>query len=343
MNRRRIIPLLVLAAAALVAAARWNAGGAPQTAAPAASILERRIASIHLHGVPAKKAFEKVQEQAGIKLRPNWPALAARDVLSGNEIWLDLDDVPLGQVMQALTVQLRDYRAAAGFETQGDSILIAPDADLPHTVRIYDVRDLLKEASTIPPSNEIATAISFQLEPRFWECGVVVSAQKKWLHEQAGRLIVLQSSVVHRQIAELLNALRLAQADGSGPAIGSARVDYKRSFLVTECCYDVRDLAPRAEFTVPPVMRDGQVQRASYLLSGAAALAGLLEDAARARSFGFSRNTGRICAACGRLVVEQTGENQKKVRDLLRDLRSGTRKVPGFRVKPAGGSGAGRP
>jgi len=54
---------------------RWKVAAARQTAPTQVSVLERRVDSIHLAGVPARKAIEKIQELSGVKLQPQWPAM----------------------------------------------------------------------------------------------------------------------------------------------------------------------------------------------------------------------------------------------------------------------------
>jgi len=178
--------------------------------------------------------------------------------------------------------------------------------------------------------------MSFQLEPRYWECGVVAKSQKDWMHESWGRLMSCNPP------------LPICSLQNSWPHFGgrnrTARAPRSRvpGFVPgdhTGHCSAVTTSAiwPRARNLLFH-RSSGQrtVSRPGYVLSREPALAEVLQCAGTVRSWTSGKNcTGRVCTACGRLLVEQSPEVHDDVRKFLRDLRAGTSKPSrGFASKP---------
>ncbi|HET6246499.1 MAG TPA: hypothetical protein VFE47_02285 [Tepidisphaeraceae bacterium] len=295
------------------------------TAVEITPVLQRRIASVHIRGAPLPQAISQLSELIGMKIVPQTDALKKRHAYLNAKIWLDFDDVPLGELMSAFIEQIRGWGEAAGFDVQNGVIVIAPDENLKRTVRVYDVADLLgKQSADSPlPGDEMNLAVRFALEERYWWCGSVSNREHRWLHQDSIRLLVVQSSEGHEQIGELFKALRAAQPDGSGPCITRSRVIGKGSYRAVVRFYDVSDFCARAQYT-------NEDYSTAATSTGVKAVAAMISHAyCDERHVEY---TGQACGAMGRVMVEQSPDVQNKVRQMLADVRAG-KPFAGFELR----------
>jgi hypothetical protein len=322
------IIILFLASAGVTPLVRWRvSAGERRHAAERESVLQRRVASIHLHGDCARQAFSKIEELAGVPICPRW----GRHLAPDREVWLDLDDACVNDVMQAVTFQLRGYSAAAGYELQKNSIVVAPDVNLPRQMRIYDVRDLEQPARTPAPTSararraqptELELASRLCLEPIFWQCGVVGRAEREWLSEAQGHLVIYQTEGFHEQFGRFLHGVRHARPDGTGPVMQRTCVFDRKTVFLETCFYDLRDLLDTAHYSAPALVIENATLRQPEELSGIAAFKAAIQLNIDPESWvGWCR--GKAQPVCGRLAIEQTPQVQDRVRAMLADMRRG--------------------
>ena len=324
-SRRTVIAVLVVTVAiSLIGYEQWwTVAVQRRLAAAPAALLDRKV-SIHVHGLPVKEAVAKVKDAIGAPIEAHWDSMIAHHLNLEEPIWLDFDSVTTGQILLALTEQMRGWEGVAGYDVQGNSIVIAPDAEMKCVVRIYDVADLINGATPSRESNELAGAITACLEPRYWYCGVVLHAQQRRMHVSGNQLFIAESMVNHARLAEFFSALRTATPDGTGPAIPRCRVLQHTSTRTSLCFYDVRDLADHAEFTFRS--KDGIPDT---LVTGTGAVGIAIGREVR----GGNDTVGHWHIVGGCVVLEQSPECHDAVRKLLAQLRSGNYKpIEGFRL-----------
>jgi len=306
----------VMIAGAIVAVNRMGTPGHPPRAA-SSPLLKQNISAVHLHGVRADDAIQQLSVMAGVKIAPKWDAMPKLGDARYQEIWLDFDNLPLEDALYAILEQLSGdglYDRQVGVE--GPTIVVGPITGYQQVVRIYDISDLLREPSYLPPQlDDIKPAISamvrFDTWPSYW------SSLLPSMRAGSGELLILQTPDGHARIREFLDALRAARPDGSGPFIVRHRVVDKKSFNTELRFYDVRDLGDRPRF---------DVQDRSYFylpnpMRGTLAVAVLLDPPERdGRSNGFP---SVVVPVRGRVMVEQTPQMQSEVRMTLAAVRAG--------------------
>jgi hypothetical protein len=131
-------------------------------------------------------------------------------------------------------------------------------------------------------------------------------------------------------------SIRHALPDGAGPAVPHA-TSWNRHTVGTELrVYDLRDLSNRAAFTVPPVERHGSIVRKAKHYEGRDALEVMLYSTVDRPSWWYACGIiGRAEWLGDKLIVEQTPEDQEKIRRVLSDARAGTA-IPGMEWKANG-------
>jgi hypothetical protein len=329
---------LYLALLAGLAAAGWRFMVAQRPVS--ASVERHRISSIYLNAVPAFQAFRTVQETSGVKINVRWNDLARTGMSADTKVFLDFQDVTVDQVVDALSKQLRGwYTGAVDYEVHGDTIVVGSQESLRKIVRIYEIDDLLQEPAATAPLDKIIHAIQCYLEPRCPGYSNFLMNEEVCL-AGSSQLVVLQTPVTHERLGRFFQGLRNARPDGSGPSIQRGHVyGYERdSFLTTLRFYDVRDLVDRAECTVlAELAPDGHVWKKARTLRGVAALVWTLQCVARRLPWKYHDLNDTVYAACGRIMVEQTDQNQDEVREFFRDVRSGElQPIWGLRMRPTG-------
>ncbi|HET6246498.1 MAG TPA: hypothetical protein VFE47_02280 [Tepidisphaeraceae bacterium] len=294
-------------------------------------LLQRHIASVHIHGLSADDAVAQLQKLIGVPIIAKW------QVNKNMQFWLDFDDISVDDLLQAFVEQAL-FNSATSFTAQNHSILIAPHSTLADTMRVYDISDLRKDVprptQPLGGEDEIAEGVRFLAEDRYWEGGNRwirhSNASKDWLHEDSGRLFVLQTPALQMEIAQLLNAVRQARPDGTGPGMWRSRVLGTESTTRFIRFYDVRDLCGPREY-LPSILRG------SYRYERNATR---IESLAQAISIHCSPESWMSAAQMrsmgGRLVVEQTPAVHARIRQMLADIRSG-KSVEGFAMTPVAG------
>jgi hypothetical protein len=174
------------------------------------SMLAERV-SFHCRQMPLADAVRALRRQSGINIVLDQPALVDNGISSSEPVSIDLNDVTMASLLDALLAPL-ELAWTVSFE----SILITtPDRDeseLLH-VRVYVVSDLVQIASTDGVEEDYDALI---------DALISTVASETWAENGGGEadirplassnaLVISQTFRVHRQIEQLLAELRDAR------------------------------------------------------------------------------------------------------------------------------------
>jgi hypothetical protein len=222
----------LLAVLAVIFFVRWRTIRANHSADDDAEMarLNQPIAEVKLKWVPLRQAIQTLAQSSGCAIEPRWGSLKQAGIDPEEPVELMLHDVTLEQALKTL-IALLHPSAPIDYDASGMSIVLAAEADLPHLVRIYDLRDL------VPPedfqiADEPNGSLQLPRSYRSWGDEEVASmgnalatldgsddaffdklgsgklAGASPVDEWSGRLTVIATRQRHRQIRELLEKIR---------------------------------------------------------------------------------------------------------------------------------------
>jgi hypothetical protein len=311
--------LLAISVVGTVATTFWKSADARSHAVEPPPILQRRIASVHIHGLPTDQAIEKLKKQTGMKIAFRGQSMTTELANPSRCIWLDFDDVPVDDLMGALTEQLGGL-GGSPYAAEYNSVVIGPYQNLRGSLGAYDFADLMPSDSPEIPG-ELYRALHLCLQPRFEWSPFDEEILDACFHKQDSRLWILLPDIGHEHLRTFFSALRTARPDGSGPSIPRCRVIAGESIKTEIRFYDVRGWSSRARFT------NGSP---TWGVVGADGLASLV---CHRGSDSEWNEPGKVICAGGRLIVEQTPAVQQEVRKTLADAEAG-KPIAGFQLLP---------
>jgi len=209
--------------------------------------LETVVSRVEIGSVTAEDFVEYLAEYTGVNIRANWAALEAADIRRDKEVRLFLHGVTIERILKSLCDVLSGNDTLVTFDIEDGIVVISTAEDLSrrNVVRLYDVWDLV---SWVPRSDRVSVDLVIEslckylgepgirqalvdgwnphavrivdtndsldslveiirqtIDPESWrEAGGNVGAIQTYRH----CLVISQTSIAHRQIDQLLNALR---------------------------------------------------------------------------------------------------------------------------------------
>ncbi len=114
--------------------------------------LDEMLISVDYLEEPLIAVVDDLSSQAPIPLRADWPALERLFVGERDEITLRLESVPFSTALAALTMTLGDEFERPTYEVGTGQILLTTYSatEAMRVTDVYDVRDLLADAGTLP-------------------------------------------------------------------------------------------------------------------------------------------------------------------------------------------------
>jgi hypothetical protein len=234
---RRLVDFLlgaVLAAVLTILVGRGRDGDfAPVVPlSPAEKALERPLEHVRIDHVPFERVVAELGKQAGIAVVCDETALSQFNgsamppaFSSSSAVSFAADQIALADALQEAIRQVSE-RADVECAPEGDRVVITSRFSLRDRsfLNVYDIRDLLRQSETpdekwatrYQPANPWPMAISSIGNTSPFEMGLLITlvAPDSWSSSEtraeqvSGRLVVLQTWEVHREIRRLLKQLR---------------------------------------------------------------------------------------------------------------------------------------
>src|SRR5947209_2475223 len=138
---------LILATWACSGLLFWNASRRPAAGASefeaeeVSAGLDRRIDEMRFDQVPLDEAISGMAQKTGARIEVRWDLLARANVARKTLIEVNLYDLSLASALDAVLEnagQLSQHPLA--YDTDGRTITVTCDFDLPKVARVYDVR-----------------------------------------------------------------------------------------------------------------------------------------------------------------------------------------------------------
>jgi hypothetical protein len=186
-------------------------------------VLDTRLAEVRLENVPLVEAVEKLRQLSGAVIAVDRPALELGGV-EGVPVSVHRRNAPLGHVLESMVGQASRGSGRVAFAGDGDAVVITTAEALdrrPPAVRLYDVRDIVVEGTTQPPTfggvrggpmnppptpaDGLETLVQESIAPDSWRNA---GGSVGHVRHVAGRLVVVQTAENHRHIERLLEQLR---------------------------------------------------------------------------------------------------------------------------------------
>ena len=296
------------------------------------AILDRRIESLNFNGATAREAVATVEALGHVNIDPHWSPPAQGGVTPETKLWLRLQDITLGQAMDALVDAMNESVGRpdrlVDYHLRESTIVIAAMQELPRKMLVYDVSDIGSPGNGQPSLTDLVAPLRSY---GWWDKATTCS------HEPIpGLLAVMHTPRVHAQISSYLRAIRHARSDGSGPAMPVACCWAGNAAGLDMRVYDVRDIAGKFEWSwwAWAGGHNGiDIDPQSQWYDDVEGLRLVLIYTCLELSDGPAAGP-QAFAVPGRLVVCETPERHKKVREFLDTLRSGNGEgIRGLRVK----------
>jgi hypothetical protein len=164
--------------------------------------LERRLPELHIEKMPMAQAIDLLREKYQANIRVAWDELAQLGFEIGPEtpITLHRFSISLDEALKACATEGNE---SMNIREDGELITLGFGGDEFHreTVRIYDIRDLLRSGGSERSADSIIQQIKSEIHLETWEFSGTI---RQW----GGRLFISHDYRTHRDIEALLKRLR---------------------------------------------------------------------------------------------------------------------------------------
>jgi len=212
-------------------------------------LITRKIDRLSFADIDFKDVITFLQEYSDLSVHVNWRALTAAGIEQTTKVSVNVRKVT---VKQALDLVLRDVSgAAAGVDAElrymsdGGVLTISTKSDLARysVRRAYDIRDLLmrdgsgvtkreRDRARDATAENLIRLIHYSIDPESWadpQFGVEPGAPG-FIQMFGGSLVVAQTKLNHKAIAEFLRKLRDARAAQDRKVEPDAEVALRKNF-----------------------------------------------------------------------------------------------------------------
>jgi len=196
--------------------------------------LDTKLARVDFQDVPLSQVVDRLNREHHANVGVNWRVLEAVGIDENARVFVQTQGLPLRRVLDLICQDVGADTVKLGYRADDDVILITTEDELARqtTVHVYDVRDLVmydhdlregmhrlfdprnwstqgkaepeKQSVAVDSIQSLVQVITETVEPDSWrDAGGITGS----INEFGGRLIIIQTSQAHRQIAALLDKL----------------------------------------------------------------------------------------------------------------------------------------
>ena len=193
-------------------------------------VLDKRLQELRFDGIAFSDVIDFLRDTTGAKITVNWKAIEAAGVEKTAPVTVRFRDIRFAKALGAILSDVGGGNVKLGYTADDGVITISTLEDLKKDtpINVYDIRDLLTDASNVAKPGDVAAArnnnpiqyneqrvrditnlIRETVDRESWIDNGGKVGQLKFL---SGQFIVTQTRENHRQIIALLDKLRESKA-----------------------------------------------------------------------------------------------------------------------------------